>query len=72
MVCQENSTQCKIQLPYKQENLSQYSSDLLVKIACFVTKEKKIVSVLEAAGLNQLVKGDQLYCAFPFSKNSML
>ncbi len=42
--------------------------DLLVKITCFVKKEKN-VSVTKAGDFTKLVQGGQLYYYFPFSRS---
>jgi hypothetical protein len=39
-------------------------ADLLIKVACFVVK-KIIFALSKVVGLNLLVKGGQLYLAFP-------
>ncbi len=44
--------------------------DLFIKLACFV--KGKYTSLLKTAGLNYLAQGGQLYCSFPFSKDSLV
>ncbi len=63
-------TDTKTGNPYWKGRLN--TINLLIKMACFVKKEKYI-SVLKAAELNQLnVQGGHPYWSFRFSKDSLV